>query len=132
MLAEEERIELKTIKRMKGPPLNIQKVEEKTKGLIENTELGLSESIEVPRPNIQDNVEVKGVMENTELKLNDRVKDAASNIQEEANEIIENTQLKLKNRTVSEEPKDQPPNIQDDSDNSDEIIKRPAGCYIIR
>ena len=67
-------------------------------------------------PNIQDDVEANIIT------------DTPPNIQDDVEEnIIENTESKLNNRI-----QDQPPNIQDDVDSNDGIIKRPAGCYIIR
>ena len=70
-------------------------------------------------PNIQDDVErTKGAIENIELKM----KGPPPNIQDDiegTEGIIEEVDVKLND-------------IQDDVRSTGEIIKRPAGCYIIR
>ena len=67
-------------------------------------------------PNIQDDVEVTITT------------DSPPNVQDDVKEnITKNRESKLRNRI-----QDQPPNIQDSVDSNDGIIKRPAGCYIIR
>ena len=97
-----------------------------------NTELkmpsrAVSDRPQIPPTNIQEDVEGT-ITEYTELRQKNSIKGPPPNIQDDVEgTIIENTELELKNSI-----KDPPPNIQDDEESNNEIIKRPAGCYIIR